>query len=70
MAEKTKKIVLKYLISGGYQIHGEDGEPSINVPYPEPLKEVSMDADIADNLLGSGAAYTPAEWAKHRKTRG
>ena len=70
MAEK-KKVILKWQISGGYYQHAaKEGESSVHREYPEPRKEVNLDAAGADSLVASGNAWTPSQWAKVRNKRG
>lgn len=63
MADKNKKVVLKYQISGGYYRRNEDGT-SANFDYPKPFEEVSLPEDVADSLLASNQAWTPAQYKK------
>lgn len=58
----NKKVVLKYRISGGYYLPGKDG--SEHHDYPEPFKEATLPANVADALLASNQAWTPSEFKK------
>jgi hypothetical protein len=65
MANKT--VVLKYGMSGTYHIHGDENMPIGGYEYPEPLKEVKLPENVADSLIASGAAWTPAQFKKVSK---
>ena len=67
----TKKVILKLAISGGYYQHAtEEGGKSTHHDYPKPLEPHTLPSDVADSLVASGNAWTPAQWAKVRNKRG
>ena len=70
MADK-KKVILKLAISGGYyESETEEGAGSTHHDYPPPLEPHDLPKDVADSLVASGNAWTPAQWAKVRNKRG
>jgi len=67
----TKKVILKWAISGGYYEHEtKEGGGSTHFDYPDAGEPVSLPPDVADSLVESGNAWTPAQWAKVRNKRG
>lgn len=67
----TKKVILKWTLSGGYYDHEvEEGAGSVHHDYPPALEPASLPSNVADSLVESGNAWTPAQWAKVRNKRG
>ncbi len=56
--------MLKYQISGTYYVSGDENQPIGGYEYPPPMEETSLPEEIADSLLKSNVAWTPAEFKK------